>query len=651
MNRRKLIGLIITNPEATYQQRVLSGVFEQCRKYGYDVAVFSPLVQACHIDKVYFKGEFNLFELVNTDLLDGLIIASLGLIEDEDFTMLDYWKKRLSANCRKPMVAIDLPFIEGCPVVYTDDSHAFSEITAHLLDVHECRNIYFLTGMKEYPVSERRLSGFVDEMNKRGLSVPDDHIFYGDFWYTGGEALADKIISGEIEMPDAVICASDHMALGLAQRLIDHGIKIPEQLVVTGYDATAEAVINDLSITSYIPNVGKAAAESVNVLRSLIEPAADVLAPAREKNSSIYIGESCGCPANTRYLKHIIQNSFYTTNLNYTGGESEQSNVGRLMESYMFENLAAATSPADCLERVCQLTYLFKPFGNFYLCLRDNWRNTDEKLTDGYPARMNLVMRAMPFGMSNYDASKVFCYDYSGRSFDTSLMLPQLFEEHDDPYVFYFVPIHFQDDTLGYAVLQNELRQPEKINLVFHNWIRNVNNALEMTRVQNELLSFSLRDPMTGLYNRRGMDMRLSEMREHSDIDRDSWLVFVIDMDGLKNINDNYGHAAGDIGINAVAKTARSVMKSGEICVRAGGDEFYIIGIGDYSGGEAEKRVEEFEEAMKRESASLNADFEVSASIGYCSAPASGSLSAENIIQLADSDMYQNKAAKKAQRR
>jgi diguanylate cyclase (GGDEF)-like protein len=83
----------------------------------------------------------------------------------------------------------------------------------------------------------------------------------------------------------------------------------------------------------------------------------------------------------------------------------------------------------------------------------------------------------------------------------------------------------------------------------------------------------------------------------------DSLFVAVADMDGLKYINDTFGHGEGDFGIKTVSSTLASVARPGEICVRSGGDEFFLIGIGDYSpGDEAERAIAFSDGAMPRRS-------------------------------------------------
>ncbi|MDE7294144.1 MAG: GGDEF domain-containing protein [Oscillospiraceae bacterium] len=646
--RRKLVGFIVANPEAVYQQRVMDGLLSQCRRYGYDCAVFTPLVQTCHFYKEYLDGEVNIYNLINFDKLDGVIVATISLTENNTTEVRDMVEALLKEKCRKPVISLDMP-LGDYPMVHTDDRSAFSVITAHLMDVHNCSKIYFLTGMKGHAVSEQRVGGFEDMLKKRGMELDPDNVFYGDFWYTGGEALADKIANGEVERPEAVICASDHMAIGLANRLADRGFKIPEDIIVTGYDATSESAINDITITSYQPEISKAAAEAVNMIRREIEPGAEILAPEKGE-TGLKICSSCGCPENLGYIKQRLSSSLYNVNHNHGDPEVMQSmDISRLLDSYMFENFTASESVEDCLKKINGSAYLIKPFYRYYLCLEENWLDADMCTEKGYPEVMKNVIRSVD-AVCDEDYKKSYIGDGHGHEFETALMLPELYdEERENPCVFYFVPMHFKTNTMGYSVLQCDIAQKNRIGIVFRNWIRNVNNALEMIRVQNRLMAFSERDAMTGLYNRRGMERKVKEMAAHATV-RDSWLVFVIDMDGLKFINDTYGHSEGDYGISAVAAASGQIARSSEICVRAGGDEFYIIGLGEYNYIDAIVRIEKFNEALAEEN-KAEKPFEISASIGFCCEAFSSGCGIDDIIRLADGRMYESKVERKKARK
>lgn len=650
MAKRKLIGVLTANPEGVYQQRVLDGIFAQCRQYDYDVAVFTSLVQVCHYFIPYLEGELNIFELINFDMLDGLIIPSILLSENQQYGILDNVMKFIRSKTDKPIVLVDYPY-EDFPIAATDDRSAFSDITEHILDVHKCDpdKVYYLTGMKGYDVSEKRLGGYLDTYKNRGLKIREENIFYGDFWYSGGEALADKIVSGEVSLPEAVICANDHMAIGVATRLTENGIKIPEQVIVTGYDATLEAALNDITITTYTPDVSTAAAKAVNMLRSLIEPDKPVLDTPNFPDTGLKVCASCGCQENYNYLRNRLYDSLYNVNHNYHNGKLADSeiDIGLLLRSYMLEDLTSAESINNGFEKITKQAYLLEPLDGFYLCINENFLDTSEAQIKGYPHKMIL---AGYYDGTTDNSEKNFSGFNFNHAFDTEMMLPRLSEERDEPSVFYFIPAHFNEFSMGYGVLECKLSVNKKINTVLVNWMRNVNNCLEMLRIREEIVKFSERDAMTGLFNRRGMDVHLRELFGKAKTG-DNAIVFVIDMDELKTINDTYGHSEGDYGINSIAAAVSSVTRNNEICVRAGGDEFYMIGIGSYSAIDQVIRPERLALALTEINKSSGKPYEISASIGSAMHIFTPDFNIEDLLEEADEMMYKNKSRRKKQRK
>lgn len=644
MTERKKIGLIIVNPESIYQQRVMNGVFSRCDMYGYDVAVFCPLVNAKHYYRNYLLGELNIFNLADFDKLDGVILTPLTYDTEGNKEQTDRLVQRIKES-GKPAVTLDLP-MGGFEMICTDDRSAMADITEHIVGVHGCRDIVILAGMKDYYVTDERLEGIKDTYAAHNILFDESKVFYGDFWYTGGEALGDKIISGEIPKPEAVISISDHMAMGLANRLMENGIRVPEDIIITGFDCVPESAINTPSITSYVPAAAQAAQKAVARLHELIENVGPDPNEKWEFEKGLFIGSSCGCPENVEHVKDSINSLIYNVNENFGRKDINFSvDIGRLVESYMFENLTAVESPDECLGEIFKATYLISPYENFYLCLDEDWLDTDKQIISGYPEKMKLMLHAI-YGDN---VTKGTFMDVDSTSFDTKLMLPDLWIEHDKPSVYYFAPVHFSEHTFGYGVLQCSLESKTKIGIVFRNWIRNVNNAIELTRVRSRLTAFSQRDAMTGLYNRRGMEARIREMLERPGAD--TCLAFVIDMDGLKYVNDHYGHSEGDYGINAIATAARLITRNDEICVRAGGDEFYIIGVGDYCGADMLARINKFTSAIAEENKTSCKPYEISASIGGCCAELTADMTIEDVVHKADANMYENKTARQKLRR
>lgn len=637
LNSRKNICFITARPEKSHGKRVLEGIFTQCEKYGYNVTVVSSLTHLQNFAKTFNTGEQNIFNLIDYSNFDAVILDTVTLTEDYSGNTISRISDRIEKECKVPVVGLIVPY-RDFPYIRNSNEPILREMCRHVIEVHGKKNLCLLTGPQGHTEAESRLAVFIDEISLHGLRVSDEHIIYGDFWYTSGTKLAEDILAGKVSMPDAVICASDHMALGLMERLSIGGVKIPEDLIIVGYEATSEAVLSKISLTSFESNEKQSAAEAVDFLRRLIEPDAEIMPYVSSMENITHLGMSCGCRPESERYADIFKDALYLTIRNYSSKDFiENIDIGQLMESYLFEKLTSSVTPQRCIDNIYENTNLIEPYVNFYLCLLDNWLDIDEEVVSGYPDKMRLVLASSNNGeMSFHNADRSF-------TFDTKLMIPRMHEECEKPYVFYFSAVHFNEKTLGYAVLQRELDSQKPINLVYRNWLRFVNSSLEMVRAKNKYMVMSVRDEMTGLYNRRGMYEQLEKMLTLSR-SSDKLFVAVVDMDRLKYINDTYGHSEGDFSIKTVGSAALKITGAGEKCVRAGGDEFFIIGVGDYSESDIQSRVEKFNEVMNELSDNSGKPYIISASIG-CYIGTKDSF--DETLSMADKAMYDSKIKKK----
>jgi diguanylate cyclase (GGDEF)-like protein len=157
----------------------------------------------------------------------------------------------------------------------------------------------------------------------------------------------------------------------------------------------------------------------------------------------------------------------------------------------------------------------------------------------------------------------------------------------------------------------------------------------------------AIKDSLTGLVNRRGFltiaERQVSYLRRHST----PYLLLYADLDGLKSINDAWGHKAGDAAIQAAAEILRGALRDSDIVSRLGGDEFTVlVNMADpLAYDRIKRRIDEGCEAfnLKREK-----PWTLSFSIGRYRAEPGCELSIERMLDLADADMYAQKQKKKA---
>ena len=167
--------------------------------------------------------------------------------------------------------------------------------------------------------------------------------------------------------------------------------------------------------------------------------------------------------------------------------------------------------------------------------------------------------------------------------------------------------------------------------------------ALSNIRLQDSLRQQAIRDPLTGLYNRRYLEETLE--REIRQAQRESIPIGVImfDIDHLKDYNDTYGHALGDYILQELGKRIQAKYRGGDIACRYGGDEFVII-LPGANAKNAFARAEQLRQIMKGISLEYNGQElpAPSLSAGVAVYPVHGSTT-DTLLRIADKALYQAK--------
>ncbi|MBC3873796.1 sensor domain-containing diguanylate cyclase [Undibacterium flavidum] len=212
------------------------------------------------------------------------------------------------------------------------------------------------------------------------------------------------------------------------------------------------------------------------------------------------------------------------------------------------------------------------------------------------------------------------------------------------------VPLMYRDDVVGVLkVLSKQVDAFDTNNQFILKMMSELVAAsmFHAARFEtNELYFHATHDAMTGLANRSLFFDRLRVSMARSIRHNESIAILNLDMDGLKSINDLFGHRAGDAAIKEFARRIESIVRETDTVARFGGDEFMILlnKVGDRAG--AEKHIhrlfDKIHAPFEFESNSLTID----ASIGLAIFPEDGK-TIEDLIEKSDRAMYQQKRSKK----
>lgn len=158
----------------------------------------------------------------------------------------------------------------------------------------------------------------------------------------------------------------------------------------------------------------------------------------------------------------------------------------------------------------------------------------------------------------------------------------------------------------------------------------------------------SLRDELTGLYNRRGFYLLAEQTFYLARRSDESFSVLFFDMDGLKQVNDTLGHEAGSELIKEMSTLLVEALRRTDVIGRIGGDEFVVAG--RFTPSEIEQVVARLAAGVESANAAKSGRCLLSFSLGYAIAEQAGTSSLEELLTKADAMMYENKRSKKTSR-
>jgi diguanylate cyclase (GGDEF)-like protein len=299
--------------------------------------------------------------------------------------------------------------------------------------------------------------------------------------------------------------------------------------------------------------------------------------------------------------------------------------------SQMSVDLAGKATLFDAKTAVVGNWFEYDNMSHYIFCLNGNWDDYDNNgQTDG-----QIKMEA---GMKN----GVGIYDVK---FSKKDLIPKELSE-DRPMTFYFMKLHYLEHDYGYFGFSTKDGHSTRM-LTLQAWLNNVSSALEnvrmhmeLNRLVSKLEDMSIRDELTGLYNRRVIDTLGKKSLGQGVRDHTKLMFFIADMDKLKDVNDRHGHLKGDMALSTIAEALKKAADDDEICIRLGGDEFMAIGL-DYDEEKAESFANRVVEELNR--FNKNSDFNIFISYGWNLIDPTENTTVEECLFTADYRMYQQK--------
>ena len=623
-----VIALCMTRFKSYDQVRLIKELCKDCGQTGIKVIIFSSVTDLYN-GGINDIGEAQIFSSFEPERFDAVVVLSESFKNSEVLGKLISRSKRADV----PVISIDRE-IEGCINIEFDYSNAFEQLVKHIVEYHHIDDVMMIAGNKDNPFSEERVECFKEVLEANGIAVDRNIVLYGDFWADPTREVLEKYINDGNHIPKAFICANDIMAIECMRTLKEHGYRIPEDVLVTGFDGI------DLE-RYYSPRLTTAEYRIEDLAQTIIDAVMDNIDGNHDMSTRIVnyinrLGGSCGCKKTkaTNVEERLYKEKFII--------DDREEFI-----QFMYNMIAQ-------LSNYPELHYIFRMipehigrigYDELWMCFNNDFLdenmdvsiefNRNNQSNTGYTPTMKVPLHLK---------CDEICNDGNGE-YEQCDLIPDIGKVIERTGQIIVVPIHLQGVSVGYMAASFS---PEKFFFSYYQtFLLDFRHILEVYVNRSTTERLYVTDVLTGIYNRHGFYRNIGEVMRRSQKTGNPFAVISMDMDGLKGINDTYGHAEGDYALKKIGDFMRKATTSGEICARFGGDEFLIVLCSENASERADEIVNEIKSDIEYFNAFGNKPYYLNMSIGIYTKIADKTDTLDEYIRNADNLMYENKKENK----
>ncbi len=595
-------------------------------------------------------GEYNIYRLPEYGDFDGILLDINSIFNDDSGEHDSRGIRQVveaAAASGRPVISM-ANRIPGFHYVGIDNYDAMTSVIRHLHVDHGLTDFWFALGPADNYENQARAKALLDYCAANGLPCGEDRLYAESFIVECGIHAFDALLARHGgRPPQAVLCANDHIAIGVCHAAKAAGYSVPGDFLVTGFDNTDLSASFSPTITTVDQqcwNMGDACIEALRRIWNGEEVPEAITTPTRLVLRQSTEGAAQAIREASQGASDYIGSSSSGTDFNYRMSVMQY----RLPSCRTIEDICLAL--IECISvlncdgiRMALDSRLFDL--DRMLSFREQTGHmhdiTSGLCVDGYPDTLEQVFRWEKGGTPVFDRRKV----------ESTLSLRPLDGSNAN---YLFAPLHFMERTVGYICVRNclDLMRIKGVSVVVSTLtmaLRSFFSTRSLSYINHVLSGVSMKDGLTGLYNRLGYHELAYPLYRDVSGGGGKLAILFLDMDRLKYINDAYGHGAGDEAIRCVATAMRRNLPADAIPVRYGGDEFLVL-MPCGAQETVEKTLTAITDAIPALAEDMGLPEAPGISAGFVLAEPNGGKSLDEYVREADALMYREKRAKKAQR-
>ena len=623
------LGLLADAFDDDFQQQVLVAAEREAREQSLDfVAVSGGMLG---IELQHPKGF--VFDLLGPHNVDALLICAHTIGHHVSATQIAAFVQRY-APLPRVCLGVEIP---GLSSLLMDNEVGMYTAVKHLIVAHERRKIAMIAGPPGNPEAQARYRGFARALAEQGMHVDSRRMGFGNFTRpSGGLAVAELfdrrgLGAGEV---DAIVCANDVMALGLTTvrqpvtEQVRHAVRslagalqgtpLSERAITfeTEFVRRRSCGCNTRSrerVLSWpLPGEAQDFAEALRVrqksvvadLRQVAHSGFDFVPEDWEQRLFVAFLEQVAEPEAPAFVNCVEDICYALLRRDSSVGTAhdvllvlrrdalacvrDSATRGRIYDLIQ-EGLLVASDIA-AIAQAQQRGELLALMGTVAeataaMLAAPSLDALGEAAAEHLP---HLGIRAGAIALFTEpnriteESEATLVFGQGGRCagpprFATCQLAPAGFLDGRSVVL---VPLGFRGERLGMASLEfgaPDTMLYEELRLVLSSAVTGALLTRAVDQARREVETLAITDPLTGLYNRRHLSERIRDefvrMRRHPR----SLSLALVDLDGFKQVNDRFGHEAGDRVLVTVAQRLRSGLREIDIAARFGGDEFVVL--------------------------------------------------------------------------
>lgn len=620
INGYKIIGLCVTKLNEEGTREFADSLSKEAIAKGYRLFIFNSF-RDFYMKNEYDLGAKAIYRAINFDVIDALVIDSRCFYDKELVNELIGRAKEKNI----PVILLNEER-EGCFCITKDYRNTYKKLLRHVINEHGARNTYFIAGFRDETDSETRLQCYKDVLEEAGIAYDESNILYGDYWNVPVYNAVDKILKNG--KPDAIICVNDASAIDVCDRLKHYGYRVPDDIIVTGFDGIRSAEFYTPQISTCRKDIDGLARNCISLVLNAVEEKCPPFSILEEYTVST--SESCGCKMTesksfrdqAAHLFRMLTTANQHENALYSWADHvfESTDIGMIGKSLHDHVLPGSIV---CIN------------GNFLSMARRG-----EKTNHDSPFSQKMIV------ISSKDET------YRNKSqdiFPLCDLYPKMDSVISEEVMFVFQAIYVADKVCGYyakktADISDEANKIHRLTRIINIAFGTLVSHIAQDHIVAKMEDMQYHDPLTGQLNLKGLIKRMKEIERFARKKRIAVSVYCITR--YKYIYETYGIKDAEEALTLISESLQLANPSNSIIARIADDEFAVVNLespetnmGDVITGAVSiffNNTENYNQAQIK-------DYFVEVNCGCTVAEPGWDSNIESFLKVADGEMYLNR--------